>query len=158
MHHQLRVLTALAALLFTSGCVHIPAHQASASVMEGATVRAPSSAVTSVSQAPARGALVDTGTDAKPGRPARRHGARHRSWRPAPHPRPRLAVRSAPRHRTAPHRPAPVEHRHRTPRPHPARPRAPRPGTTDDMRTVCRLAHQPAAPAEAGTLCDTYLR
>ncbi|MER6457246.1 hypothetical protein ABT270_32270, partial [Streptomyces sp900105245] len=87
MHHQLRVLTALAALLFTSGCVHIPAHQASASVMEGATVRAPSSAVTSVSQAPARGALVDTGTDAKPRRPARRHGARHRSWRPAPHPR-----------------------------------------------------------------------
>ncbi|SEE19236.1 hypothetical protein SAMN05216532_7275 [Streptomyces sp. 2231.1] len=158
MHHQFRVLTALAALLFTAGCVHIPAHRTSPSVMEAATVRAPSPAVASVGQAPARGALVDTGTDAKPKQPARRQGARHRPARPAPHPHPRMPVRSAPRHRTAPHRPDAAEHRHRVPRPHPARPRTPRPGTTDDMRTVCRLAHQPAAPAEAGTLCDTYLR
>ncbi|MDW8807269.1 hypothetical protein P1P68_21365 [Streptomyces scabiei] len=56
--------------------------------------------------------------------------------------------------RPAPARPAPPSsNRHRT-----VRPRTTPPEPTYDMRTVCSLAHQAAAPSGAGTLCDTYLR
>ncbi|MDX3178347.1 hypothetical protein PV382_39800, partial [Streptomyces scabiei] len=77
-------------------------------------------------------------SDTRPQRPAA----------PRPSARPRTAVR------TAPARPAPPSsNRHRT-----VRPRTAPPEPTYDMRTVCSLAHQAAAPSGAGTLCDTYLR
>lgn len=155
MHHPLPLLTALATLLFTAGCVTVPATAPPPERLQAAAVSTPS-AVPVPTQASGRAAIVTTDPSRTPQPGHDKHrGPQHRPSRPAPAPaRPRMAVPPEPYRRAAADRhAAPAPRRHRS------RPRRTfRPQPTYDMRTVCALAQQPAAPSEARALCDAYVR
>ncbi|MDX3028523.1 hypothetical protein [Streptomyces scabiei] len=163
MRQPFVLAASLAALLLAGGCVALPAGTSPPAPHLHAAVARTASPLPSPHEPSARSALiapaptlVKTVRTKRPDvpRPAAQRRSSLSDTRPqrpaAPRPsaRPRTAVR------TAPARPAPPSsNRHRT-----VRPRTAPPEPTYDMRTVCSLAHQAAAPSGAGTLCDTYLR
>ncbi|MFM9589337.1 hypothetical protein ACKI1J_11530 [Streptomyces scabiei] len=163
MRQPFVLAASLAAVLLAGGCVALPAGTPPPVLRPHAAAARTASPLPSPSEPSARSALiapasilVETVRTKRPGVP--RPAAQRRSFaddtdarRPAaprPSARPRTAVRPAPA-RPAP----PSSNRHRT-----VGPRTALTEPTYDMRTVCGLAHQAAAPSGAGALCDMYLR